>query len=180
MRSSHKGGDGVHMFCQMIFKETTNEYPSAANASVHTSLSIIQQAPRSVLSQSNFMGEASCLLVFFIIYLWVLADMYAPAYMWQSQDKLPGSSLSFCHVVPGTEVRLGKQAGQQAFIYGTVWSVLFKPQVCTLIWRDTVSFFPPPLQRRGSLLVIMLTNFLASAPLLILCGYFAITDAAFL
>lgn len=29
-------------------------------------------------------------------------------------------------------------------------------------------------------ILIKLTNFLASAPLLILCGYFAITDAAFL
>lgn len=31
-----------------------------------------------------------------------------------------------------------------------------------------------------SYILIKLTNFLASAPLLILCGYFAITDAAFL
>lgn len=31
-----------------------------------------------------------------------------------------------------------------------------------------------------SYMLIKLTNFLASAPLLILCGYFAITDAAFL
>ena len=43
-----------------------------------------------------------------------------------------------------------------------------------------LSFSPPPPKDRVHYMLIKLTSFLASAPLLILCGYLAITDAAFL